>query len=50
MSIPLKQLKQEIERETGVEVTNMSLYMTRLVKEEKTIKKVTHGHYMFLNN
>lgn len=50
VAIPLKQLKHEIEMETGIEIANISLFMTKLVKEEESVKKVTHGQYMYSNN
>lgn len=49
-AVPLKQLKFEIESETGVEIKNISLFMTRLVNEEENIQKATHGQYMYINN
>ncbi|PLT28547.1 Rok-like winged helix domain-containing protein [Peribacillus deserti] len=49
-AIPLAQLKKELEQETGVEIKNISLFMTNLAKKESHLKKATHGQYMYINN
>ncbi|MBM7693047.1 hypothetical protein JOC77_002486 [Peribacillus deserti] len=49
-AIPLGQLKKELELETGVEIKNISLFMTNLAKKESSLKKATHGQYMYIGN
>lgn len=50
VAVPLKELKKEIETETGVELSNISLFMTNLMKKEENIVKATHGQYMYVEN
>ncbi|WP_121614365.1 Rok-like winged helix domain-containing protein [Mesobacillus foraminis] len=50
VAMPLKDLKKEIETETGVELSNISLFMTNLMKKEENIVKATHGQYMYVEN
>ncbi|EEM14673.1 MULTISPECIES: Rok-like winged helix domain-containing protein [Bacillus] len=50
VAMPLKELKKEIETETGVELSNISLFMTNLMKKEDNIVKATHGQYMYVED
>ena len=47
-SVQLRDLKKEIEKETGVELKNISLFMSNLLKKEENITKATHGQYMYV--
>ncbi|WP_026692295.1 hypothetical protein [Peribacillus kribbensis] len=49
-AIPLIQLKKELENATGIEIKNISLFMTNLAKKEKVLKKATHGQYMYVRD